>query len=162
MKNLKEQLMEQAREKGICVDGYSEMRAGNVDGLVLYYIQNPDWCLERDFPDLKSLKENFSDIEDRGIYVGKHFRGEILNELQTYIFHKCTGTVKVGMNVDKAIIPMLYVANGCKLHFVGIGDFAPKDKDNRPKVPIYTFGKNDVSAKDNKWVKFIHYKHDML
>lgn len=162
MKDLKQYLIDEAKTKGICIDGFREMKAGDIDSLINYYIQNPDWCLERDFPNLKTLKENFSDNEDMGIYIGKHFHGELLNELQAYIFHKCTGTIKVGLNEAKALIPMLYVANGCKLHFVGVGEFAPKNKDHRTKVPIYSFGKNDVSAMDNKWVKFIHFKHRLL
>lgn len=162
MKNLKEQLMEQARTKGICVDGYSEMRAGNVDMLVDYYVKNPDWCLERDYPTLKFLREHFANIEDKGVFVDKTFKGELLNDKQAYIFHNCKGTVKVGLNVEKAIIPMLYLANGCKLKIQGVGELIPWKKNNRAMVPVYSFGKNDVSAKDNNWVKFIHYRHNLL
>ena len=151
--------MESAREKGICADGYGTMRTDDVDALVDYYTANPDWCMERDFPSLSVLREHFSDIEDKGVFVGKTFHGELLNDLQTYIFHDCKGTIKVGLNVEKAIIPMLYLANVCRLRIVGTGDMEPSKPS---EVPIYTFGKNDVSARDNKFVKFKHYKKDLI
>lgn len=162
MNDLKLQLMEQARNKGICVDGYSEMRAGDIDSLVDYYIKNPDWCLERNFPSFALLKENFSNFEDEGVFVGKTFHGELLNDLQTYIFHGCKGTIKVGLNVEKAIIPMLYLANGCKLHIVGTGNVKPRKESERSIVPVYSFGKNDVSARNNIYVKFMHYKSETI
>lgn len=154
--------MEQARNKGICADGYSEMRAGGMDSLVDYYIKNPDWCLERNFPDFATLKEHFSGCEDKGVFVGKAFHGELLNDLQTYIFHGCKGTIKVGLNIEKSIIPMLYLANGCRLHIVGVGDVRPKKASQRSVVPIYTFGDNDVSARDNRYVKFARYKSGLI
>lgn len=162
MKNLKEQLMEQAREKGICVAGYSAMRTGNIDELVDFYIESPDWCLERNYPTLPFLREHFANIEDKGVFVDTTFKGELLNDKQAYIFHNCKGTIKVGLNVEKANIPMLYLANGCRLKIQGVGEIVPRDKSDRTMVPIYTFGKNDVAAKDNKFVKFIHYKNDLL
>lgn len=154
--------MEQARLKGICVDGYSEMRTDNLDMLVDYYIKNPDWCLERDYPTLQFLKEHFSNIEDRGVFVNKTFHGELLNDLQSYIFHNSKGTIKVGLNVDKAIIPMLYLANGCRLRIIGVGDWKPSRTKDRTLVPIYSFGRNDISAKDNVYVEFVHYKHNLI
>lgn len=162
MDDLKYLLMEQARGKGICLDGYSAMRTDSIDMLIDYYIQNPDWCLERDYPTFQFLKDNFSDIEDKGVFVGKTFHGELLNELQTYIFHNCSGTIKVGLNVDKKIIPMLYLANGCRLKIQGVADYRPKRESERTVVPIYTFGNNDVSAKDNIFVKFQRYENNLI
>ncbi len=159
MNELKSQLIEEARAKGICIDGYKEMRSDDTEALVEYYIQNPDWCLERDYPTLRTLKEHFSDIEDRGVFVGKTFHGEVLNDLQTYIFHKCKGTIKVGLNADKGIIPMLYVANGCRMRIVGVGN----DCQARASVvPVYSFGSNDLSARDNRHVTFKHYHHELI
>lgn len=162
MQDLKEQLMEQAREKGICADGYNEMRLNDVDALISYYLANPDWCLERNYPTLPFLREHFSNLEEKGVFVDMTFRGELLNDRQAYIFHNCKGTIKVGLNVEKANIPMLYLANGCRLKIQGVGEIVPRDKSDRTMVPIYIFGKNDVSAKDTKFVKFIHYKHDLI
>lgn len=150
--------MNTARAKGICAEGYEQMRRGDIDALVSYYVDNPDWCIERDYPTLDFLYEHFSDIEDKGVFVGKTFHGELLNEKQAYIFHDCKGTIKVGLNVEKAIIPMLYAANGCRLKIMGIG----QTKRSRAEVPVYAFGKNDISAKDNAYVKFTRYNHVLL
>ena len=149
---LKETLMEAARRAGICAEGYELMRSYDRNKLVDFYVQNPDWCLERDFPDIQTLSEKFSDCEDKGVFVGKTFHGELLNEHQAYIFHNCKGSIKVGLNIKKAIIPMLYLANGCRLRIVGVGQkVAPR---NRPIVPVYSFGANDISARDNLFVVF--------
>lgn len=158
MNTLKEKLMLEARAKGICAEGYGTMRVDDIDALVDYYIENPDWALERDYPTLAVLKEHFSGMGDKGVFVGRTFHGEVLNDLQAYIFHDCKGTVKVGLNVEKKIIPMLYVANGCRLRFVGVGDYAPRNPDERCIVPLYSFGRNDISARDNKYVMFNRYK----
>lgn len=156
---LKQKLMEEARRKGICGDGYRYMRNCDRDRLIDCYVTNPDWCMERDYPTLPFLRENFSDIEDKGVFVDKTFHGETLNVLQAYIFHNCKGTIKVGLNTEKAIIPMLYLANGCRLRIIGAGDYVPKKPSD---VPIYTFGKNDVSAKNNKYVTFRLYKNELI
>lgn len=151
--------MSDARAKGICAPGYELMRSYDRDGLVDFYLQNPDWCLERGFPALELLRSEFSDCEDKGVYVGKTFRGEVFDKLQTYIFHGCRGTIRVAMDYANAIIPMLYFANGCRM----IIKCDQKENKNHPiEVPLYSFGKNDIQAKDNSYVRFIKYKHDLL
>lgn len=152
--------MSDARRGGICAEGYAQMRAYDRDELIGFYVENPDWCMERGFPDLRTLTEEFSDIEDKGVFVGKTFHGEMLDQRQAYIFHDCKGTIKVGLNVEKAIIPMLYIANGCRLRIVGAG--VKVSKKNRTIVPVYVFGKNDVSARDNAFVKFTRYDNELL
>lgn len=159
MNNLKEKLMTDAREKGICIDGYKEMHSADRKELVDYYVHNPDWCMERGFPDLQTLTDEFADCEDMGVFVGKTFGGEVLNERQAYIFHNCKGTIKVGLNVEKKIIPMIYVANGCRLRIVGIGE---KACTIQSVVPVYMFGKNDISARDNRHIKFKRYYNKLL
>ena len=160
MNNIKDILLNTAHAKGICADGYKQMLSStDASAMVDYYVQNPDWCLERDFPTLPILSEQFANCEDKGVFVNKTFHGEVLNDLQTYIFHNCKGTIKVGLNVDKAIIPMLYLANGCRLRIVGIGEAVTKTPS---VVPVYVFGKNDYSAKDNKYVNFSIYKNELI
>lgn len=158
MNNLKEKLMKEAKAKGICIDGYKEMQADDMSALVNFYIQNPDWCMERDYPTLTFLKEHFSEIEDKGVFVGKTFNGELLNEHLTYIFHDCKGTIKVGLNAEKSIIPMLYLANGCRLRIVGAGS-PPAKKPSA--VPVYTFGDNDVIVENNEHAAFSIYKSEL-
>lgn len=153
MENLKDKLADTARKKGICREGYERILRGDRDNLIDYYLEVPDWCLERNFPDMRTLTDEFADCEDRGVFVGKTFHGELLNDLQTYIFHNCKGTIKVGLNVDKSIIPMLYMANGCRMRIVGVGEEHIKPKDHA-KVPIYIYGRNDLSARNNRYVEF--------
>lgn len=112
---IKEKLMEEARRGGICADGYGRMRGYDREELIDYYVRNPDWCLERGFPSLELLRREFSDLEDRGIFVGKTFAGEELSGRQAYVFHACRGRVNVAMDYMNAVIPMLYFANGCNL-----------------------------------------------
>lgn len=156
---LKEALMADARAKGICLDGYKEMHSADRNALVDYYVQNPDWCMERGFPSMGMLRREFSDCEDKGVFVGRTFDGEILNERQAYVFHNCRGRVRTGLNVEKAIIPMLYVANGCEMEIEGLGDVRPL---RRPVVPVYVFGENDIAAEDNEWVEFRRYDNRLL
>lgn len=129
---LKETLMREARVQGICAEGYGHMREYNLDGLVDYYIQNPDWSIERGFPSLDVLRSEFSGIEDRGVFIGKNFNGEVFDKLQVYIFHDCKGTIKVAMDYENAIIPMFYFANGCDIR-------VECEQENTPaiRVPLY-------------------------
>lgn len=153
--------MEAARSGGICSEGFLTMKHTHSLGeLVDYYVANPDWCMERDYPSLDVLREHFAHIESKGVFVDKHFKGELLNERQAYIFHNCRGTIKVGLNVDKSLIPMLYVGNGCRLCIVGTGEVRSRRKAMSVRVPVYIFGKNDVTARSNDYVTFVKYKNE--
>lgn len=164
MGDLKAKLMEQARGLGICGAGFSEMRSLGEDALIDYYLRNPDWCMERDYPTLGFLRENFSasKLEEKGIFIDRTFRGEVLNDRQVYVFHNCKGTVKTGLNVEKQLIPMMYLANGCLMRFVGVGDVKPRRKEDRTKVPLYLFDMNTISARDNIFVKFVRHYHELI
>lgn len=160
MNDIRDSLIHTAHAKGICAEGYKQMlESSDIDALVNYYITNPDWCLERNFPDLQTLRDHFGDIDEKGVFVDKTFNGELLNDLQAYIFHNCKGTIKVGLNVEKAIIPMLYLANGCDLKIVGVGDIKPIKPS---EVPVYVFGQNDVSVRDNEYVLFRMFPNKLL
>ncbi len=159
MGDIKELLMNEAKAKGCCAKGFEDMRNSDIDELIDYYLANPDWCMERNFPTLEVLREHFSHIEDKGVFVDKTFAGELLNERQVYVFHNCKGAIKVGLNVKDALIPMLYIANNCRLRIVGVGDVLPSRDDLRTEIPIYSFGKNDISARSNRYVEFFHYRN---
>ena len=129
---MKETLMEDARRGGICAEGYELMRGYDREELIDYYVQNPDWSIERGFPSIKLLRREFSGIEDKGVYVGRTFDGEVFDKLQAYIFHDCKGTIRVAMDYDNAVIPMLYFANGCRMRV----DCEQKN-DPAINVPLY-------------------------
>lgn len=129
---LKEELMSGARDGGICAEGYAHMRGYDRDKLIDYYLANPDWCMERNFPSLELLRREFSDIGDKGVYVGRTFVGETLSGRQIYIFHDCKGLVHVAMDYDNAVIPMLYFANGCDI------TVSCEQRNDPPiRVPVY-------------------------
>lgn len=135
--DIKELLMKEARDNGICIDGYNDMRNLDRDGLVDYYIKHPDWCMEREFPGLKTLEDHFRDCQDKGIYIGKTFCGNVLNGLQSYMFHGCKGSVNTRLNIQDRIIPMFYFANGCEMLI---------HCDERIKIPLYIFGHNRIKT----------------
>lgn len=153
---LKETLMEDARRGGICAEGYGLMRGYDREGLIGYYVQNPDWCMERGFPSLELLRSEL-DIEDKGVLVGKTFDGEVFDKLQTYIFHDCKGTIRVAMDYEHAVIPMLYFANGCRMRVE-----CEQKNDPAINVPLYIAedckvvgAKTDNCVFRRKIIKFI-------
>lgn len=148
-KALKQKLMVDARTYGICLEGYETMRGRNISQLIDYYIQNPDWCLEREYPDLQTLATSFADIQDKGVYVNHTFNGETLNELQAYIFHNCKGNIRVRLNREKAIIPMLYFANNCDMIV---------QCDENISVPLYIFGDNTIATDNSNAFKIFKNK----
>lgn len=141
---LKDVLMSDARDSGICKDGYSEMRGYDREALIEMYLRTLDWSLERDFPSIELLRREFADIEDKGVYVDKEFNGEIFSDKQAYVFHHCKGVINVAMNYEKAIIPMIYIANDCDI-------VVCCEQTNKPKIktPVYIFGENEVFCENN-------------
>ena len=97
---------------------------------------------------LRQFPEERLDLH--GIFIDRHFDGEELLDRQVYIFHHCTGTIRTGLNLEKKLIPMLYLANGCNLRIEG----AP---GNAVRVPAYTFDGSRVEA-DDKIKLIIHDK----
>lgn len=146
---LKESLMKDARIDGICTEGYSMMRRLDTDGLIGYYLENPDWCIERGFPTIDILRREFSDIEDKGVFVGRTFDGGTFSRNQVYVFHDCKGHINVAMDYDNAVIPMLYFANGCA---ISVG--CAQSNTSAIIVPLYISEDSAVTADDNENCKF--------
>lgn len=124
--------------------GYSELAARaktKVDALALYK-RIIDWCLENDSPSVDLLRQYRQDCAYNGIFIDRHFDGELLNDQQAYVFHHCSGTIRTGLNLKKRLIPMLYFANGCDMTVVGEGP-------SKVRVPLYVFGKNRIEAEEN-------------
>lgn len=132
---LKTELLAEVKKKRICIPGYREMGERDLDGLVEYYIANPDWCMERDFPTLASLRADFMGYSDKGVYIDRDFNGDRLDGRLVYVFHHCKGQIRVGLNINEAVIPMLYFANGCDMDV---------EIEDGVKVPVYIFGDNEV------------------
>ena len=132
MDNLNRCLAQDARIKGICKDGYKRIIDSCRDEAINFYLECPDWSIERGFPSLELLRREFADIEDKGVFVGKTFDGEVFDKLQAYIFHDCKGTIRVAMDYDNAVIPMLYFANGCRIRVE-----CEQKNDPAINVPLY-------------------------
>lgn len=121
-----------------------ERVSGKEEAIELYK-RTIDWALEEGYPSLHTIREFFSDCEEQGIYVDKVFHGEDLRDHQVYVFHNCTGTIRVGLNADKAIIPMLYFANGCTMKVEAAGP-----KGYATIVPLYVFGDNRITGEKSE------------
>jgi len=141
----KKQLRREASAHHMCAENRSALEAVETkEQAVEIYKKTIDWALEEGYPDLDTIRKNFSDCEDLGIFVDKHFHGEMLTRCQIYVFHNCTGTIRTGLNLNKRIIPMLYFANGCDMDVRGIeGSRIPV------RVPLYIFGNNRIGAENS-------------
>ncbi len=120
---------------------------------IALYKRTVDWALEEGYPDIATLRRDFSDCEADGIYIDHHFSGETLIGQEVYVFHNCTGTIRVGLNVKERIIPMLYFANGCKMNIEGI-----EGTGRRVRVPLYVFGQNRISVEQSDDIECVTYK----
>ena len=112
---------------------------------IALYIKTIDWALEEDYPGLGVIRKYFRDCEGQGIYIDKDFSGETLIDLPVYVFHNCRGTIRVGLNREKRIIPMLYFANGCDMTIISSNNLGL-----RSRVPLYVFGDNTVIAEKSE------------
>ena len=147
----KEYLLRQARLHSMCTENLEGLRAceTKADAVALYK-KTIDWALEENYPPVNFIRNEFGDCEDLGIFVDKDFHGELLDEHQCYVFHNCRGDIKVDLNVSKAIIPMLYFANGCNISVTR----ADTPHTLPIRVPLYIYGENIIKAEDNDDIAF--------
>lgn len=120
---------------------------------VRLYKKTIDWALEEGYPRLDTLRKYFSDCESEGVFIDRHFNNEDLRDQQVYVFHNCTGTIRVGLNVQKRIIPMLYFANDCRMTVKSSGPAALQ-----VRVPLYIFGDNNIIAEQSEDILCKVYK----
>ena len=151
MTSWKEYLLRQARLESMCTENMDALRVceTKADAVALYK-KTIDWALEKNYPPINFIRNEFGDCEDLGIFVDRKFYGEILNEHQCYVFHNCRGHITVDINIEKRIIPMLYFANGCNLRITR----AETLQSSHIKVPLYIYGDNTVIAKDTGNITF--------
>ena len=147
----KEYLLRQARLHSMCTENLEGLRAceTKADAVALYK-KTIDWALEKNYPPVNFIRNEFGDCEDLGVFVDRDFHGELLNEHQCYVFHNCRGNIKVDLNVSKAIIPMLYFSNGCNLRITR----AETLLSSHIKVPLYIYSENTIVAKDTGNITF--------
>lgn len=149
-------LQQQAKVHRMCADNRAYLYACETkEDAIRLYKQTIDWALEEQYPDIDFLRKEFNTQESQGFFVDHHFDGEILNEHQVYVFHHCTGTIRVGLNLAKKIIPMCYFANNCNMTILGI----ESEKDFADRVPLYIFGDNNVNAINSELLDARVYQH---
>lgn len=101
------------------------------------YKKTIDWALEEGYPSYSVLQKHFSECGQYGVFVDKEFHGELLDDLEVYVFHNCRGPIRTGLNVEKRIIPMMYFSNGCEMTILANeNEFC----DIPSMVPLYIFG----------------------
>lgn len=136
----KRQLRREASAHHMCAENRTALEAVDTKSdAVMLYKKTIDWALEEGYPNLATLRRDFTDCESLGVFIDKHFDGEILDQHEVYVFHNCSGTIRTGLNIKKRIIPMLYFANGCEMNINGISGSA-----TQARVPLYVFGDNRV------------------
>ena len=123
---------------------------------IALYKKTIDWALEEGYPDLSVIENEFSDCEDDGVFVNKHFSGEVLNEQQVYVFHNCTGYIRTGINVQKKNIPMLYFSNGCDMTIKASDAYGLSTR-----VPLYVFGDNNIKYERSEDITCKLYKFNV-
>lgn len=121
------------------------------------YKRTIDWALEEGYPPLDSLRREFSHNEKEGLFIDRTFHGEVFRRQQCYILHNCSGVIKVDMDFKNAVIPMIYLANGCDITLRR----AESEDDELIVVPVYSFGDNRVFAENSERVSFRIYQMEV-
>lgn len=136
----------QASARHMCEENRLALEeASSKEAAVALYLKTIDWALEEGYPRLDTLREYFTDCEPYGVFIDRKFHNELFIDKPVYVFHHCSGTIRVGLNRMKSTIPMVYVANGCNLHVQ-----ASDNLGLRTRVPIYNFGDNRVIGEDSE------------
>lgn len=150
------QLRREASAHGMCKENRDALASIEDKGeAIALYKKTIDWALEAGYPNINTIRRDFSDCEQYGVFIDKEFHGELLNDQRVYVFHHCTGSIRVGLNTAKRIIPMLYFANGCDMTLRPGGD-----SNLEVRVPLYVFGRNLVKLDASGNVVFKTYKFD--
>ena len=153
-----ESLLRYGKLNSMCAENISALKKCKTKAdAVKLYKKTIDWALERGYPTLDFLRQEFSENQNEGLFIDHTFNGEILNEQQVYIFHNCKGTIKVGLNPDKAIIPMLYFANGCDMKVESIDGV----RILPDLIPLYIFGGNKIIAGNDRNAHFRIYREEV-
>lgn len=153
----KRQLRREASAHGMCKENRSALDSvDSKESAIALYKKTIDWALEEGYPNYGTLQRDFADCGKYGVFVDRDFHGELLNEQKVYVFHHCTGRIRVGINMQKRIIPMLYFANGCDMLLRPSG---PSGLEIR--VPLYIFGGNLVKTDTSGDVVFRTYKFEV-
>lgn len=82
------------------------------------------WALLEQYPTKDDLLSFVSKevLAENGVYIDTTFHGEHIDDHICCVFLNCKGRISTGLNMEKAIIPMLYLSEGSKLE-ITVNDF---------------------------------------
>lgn len=95
------------------------MACDNINQAARLYKSCISWALLERYP----TKEELLDIANgdkavlakNGIFIDTLLNGELIDDFLCCVFLSCTGSIRVGLNVEKAIVPKLYLSEGTRL-----------------------------------------------
>lgn len=156
-KDWKNKIISDAKAHGICGE-YAELmsRAATKEDFLALYKRGIDWSLENNCPSVDYLRAEGQGFERLGLYIDHEFHGETLDDQQVYIFLNCKGKIRVGLNMKKRIIPMLYFSNGCEMEVASADRLAMQIR-----VPLYIYGENRISAEQSDDLICVTYKREV-
>lgn len=117
------------------------------------------WALQECYPTKEELLSFASKetLAENGVFIDRNFNGERIDGHVCCVFLGCSGWIRTGLNVDKAIIPALYLSEGSDLKVkVDAGLMRPvavelyynsKVGGNRKKLSVKDC--NKLTAQDN-------------
>lgn len=149
MTNWKQTLIREAKEKEMCSDYFKSLSlcSDKITAIELY-MSNPGWALKKDYPSFKVLREEFNLYGREGLYVDKRFAEERLDSRLYYVLHNCKGVIRSGLNVEKAVIPVFYVANGSEICFMS---------DDNVQIDIHVYSGSVVHTDGNAKFKILRH-----
>lgn len=117
------------------------------------------WALQERYPTKEDLLAFASKetLAENGVYIDTTFKGERIDGHICCVFLNCRGWISTGLNLNKAIIPMLYLSDGSDLK-VKVDDilshpipvelyYGSKVGGNRGRLSVKD--RNHLTAKDN-------------
>lgn len=146
MNDWKQGLIQKAEAYNMCSPYMNALKkVSDKKAALRLYKAGLDGALEHNYPDIDFIRNTFSksELESFGIYVDRKFNGEIINNHIFQVFHNCSGSIKIELNLEKIIIPTLYLANNTEL-FVDI--------DKSIDISVYLFDNSIINA-HGKWKK---------
>lgn len=75
------------------------------------------WALQERYPTKEDLLSFTSKetLAENGVYIDTTFYGERIADHICCVFMNCKGHISTGLNIEKAIIPMIYLSEGSNL-----------------------------------------------
>lgn len=124
------------------------LRCDNEAQALRLYKNCISWALQERYPTKEDLLEFASKdiLADNGIYIDREFDGERIDGHICCVFLNCKGNISVGLNIKKAIIPMLYMSEGCDMEVdVEAGLLHP--------IPVELYYDSRVTSPDIRMLK---------